>query len=175
MAKPEEKTILVVDDEEDIREFLTTVLEDVGFKVVTAADGIEAMEKVKEKTPDFISLDLVMPRKSGIKFLYELRHNKAWAHIPVVIVTAHARDEMGKDDFANIFSGRSILGPKFSLEKPVNPDSYVRLICENLGVECEAASRGKEEEQMRGELDKLIQDADAEKLSDILKMLKKKK
>lgn len=175
MAKPEEKTILVVDDEEDIREYLSTVLEDVGFMVEMAADGVEAMEKVQAKTPDFISLDLVMPRKSGIKFLYELRHNKAWANIPVAIVTAHAHDEAGKEDFENIFAGKSILGPKFSLEKPVNPDTYVRLICETLGVECEGLPFGEEDEKMRGELGKLIQDADSDKLSEIMNLLKKKK
>ncbi len=92
MTKPEEKTVLVVDDEEDVREFLSTVLEDAGFNVVTAADGVEALERIKEKVPDFISLDLVMPKKSGIKFLYELRHNKEWIKIPVVIVTHEARE-----------------------------------------------------------------------------------
>lgn len=49
---------------------------------------------MKETLPDFISLDLVMPKKSGIKFLYELRHNKEWVNIPVGLVTAHAHDKL---------------------------------------------------------------------------------
>ena len=72
MAKPQDKTILVVDDEPDIVMFLSTALEEAGFNVVTAADGNEALERVKEATPDFISLDLVMPGKSGIRFFHEL-------------------------------------------------------------------------------------------------------
>jgi len=95
MTKPEDKTILVVDDEDDVRNYFAEVLLDAGFNVVTAADGEEALDKIKEQKPDFISLDLVMPKKSGIKFLYELRHNKLWANIPVVIVTAHAHDKLG--------------------------------------------------------------------------------
>jgi DNA-binding response OmpR family regulator len=79
MAKPEDKTILVVDDEEDVREYLSMVLEDVGFRVLTSEDGNKALEQLKKEVPDFISLDLVMPGKSGMKFLVEMRRNKAWA------------------------------------------------------------------------------------------------
>ena len=58
MPQAEEKTILVVDDEPDVRQYLEMVLRDAGFRVVTAGDGEEAMEKIREKKPDFISLDL---------------------------------------------------------------------------------------------------------------------
>ena len=60
-----EKRVLIVDDENDIRRFLTMALEDAGFQVDTASDGFEALEKVKESIPDLISLDLVMPKRSG--------------------------------------------------------------------------------------------------------------
>jgi len=76
VARPEDKTILVVDDEPDTVTFLQTTLQYAGFQVMTASNGEEALERVKEKKPDFISLDLVMPKKSGIRFLYELRKNK---------------------------------------------------------------------------------------------------
>lgn len=128
MSKADEKTILVVDDEPDIRIYLKTLLEDEGFNVMTAADGDEALQRIKEKKPDFISLDLVMPRKSGIKLYYELRRNKEWSKIPVVIVTAHARDEIGKKDLKELFDGKVISGPKVYLEKPVKPQDFVNLI-----------------------------------------------
>jgi CheY-like chemotaxis protein len=69
MARPEDKTVLVVDDEEDVREYFAMALEDAGFNVLRAANGNEALERIREKTPDFISLDLVMPEKSGIRLL----------------------------------------------------------------------------------------------------------
>ena len=65
MGEAAPKTILVVDDEADIRNFLKIALVEAGFKVVTANDGFEALEAVKAQKPDLISLDLVMPKKSG--------------------------------------------------------------------------------------------------------------
>jgi CheY-like chemotaxis protein len=174
MYRPEDKTILVVDDEEDVRDYFADILTDVGFNVITAADGEEALERVRENPPDFISLDLVMPRKSGIKFLYELRHNKEWMHIPVVIVTAHARDSIGRKDFRDIFENKSFRGPKFYLEKPIDEDAYIRMICRNIGIEYEEREQPKVTDRQRNELEDLIKDADPDTISDILKMLKKK-
>ena len=67
MTRPEDKTVLIVDDEPNVRDYLAQILRDAGFGVVTAGDGDEALEIIRENPPDFISLDLVMPRKSGHK------------------------------------------------------------------------------------------------------------
>ena len=67
MVLPVEKTVLVVDDEEGLRLYLQTALEDAGFTVTTAADGLEALERVQAQPPDAISLDLVMPKKIRCK------------------------------------------------------------------------------------------------------------
>jgi CheY-like chemotaxis protein len=135
MARAEDKTVLVVDDEPNVRFYLASLLEDAGFKVQTAADGLEALEMIRKQKPDFISLDLVMPRKSGQKLLYELRQDKELSRIPVLIVTAHAEDELGKGDLADILENRMISGPGTYLEKPVKPLDYVRSIQRALGVE----------------------------------------
>jgi len=174
MPKPTDRTILVVDDEEDVRDYFADILRDAGFKVVTAADGGEALERIKEKPPDFISLDLVMPRKSGIKLLYELRHNKEWVKIPVVIVTAHAHDGEGKKDFQTIFEDKSFLGPNFYLEKPIDEEKYVRMVCENVGVEYDEPEQEEKAHKQRSEIEGLIKDADPDTLSEILKRLKEK-
>jgi DNA-binding response OmpR family regulator len=79
------KTVLVVDDEEDIRRYLSAALEEAGFNVLNAVDGDEGLKAVKANRPDLISLDLVMPKKSGVKFHRELIKNKDWAKIPVTI------------------------------------------------------------------------------------------
>ena len=111
MTLPIEKTVLVIDDEEGVRLYLKTALLDAGFTVETAVDGLDALEKVQADPPDAISLDLVMPKKSGAKFLHELHRNKEWRRIPVVLVTAHAKDDLGREDFEDVMSGRSLIGP----------------------------------------------------------------
>ena len=111
MAGPEDKTVLVVDDEPNVRLYLQAILEDAGFKVVAAADGEEALDIIRQKKPDFISLDLVMPRKSGHKLLYELRKDSVLSKIPVLIVTAHAKDEMGQKDLDDLLENRVMSGP----------------------------------------------------------------
>jgi CheY-like chemotaxis protein len=174
MAKPQDMTVLVVDDEEDVREFLAVVLEDAGFNVVRAADGNEALDSIRKKVPDFISLDLVMPEKSGIKLLYELRHHKEWAGIPFMVVTAHARDDLGKQDLDNILSDKTLSGPKVYLEKPVRPEHYVSIICDQLGVECETTPDVDDADDLRGELQDLLASADPAKLAEALRVLKKK-
>jgi CheY-like chemotaxis protein len=62
------KTVLVVDDEPDIQFYLKTILENAGFDVMVASNGKQALDRVKDRKPDVISLDLVMPKMSGLKF-----------------------------------------------------------------------------------------------------------
>jgi len=121
MAKAAPKTILVVDDEPDIRKFLKVALVEAGFNVITAGDGFEALEMIKRQIPDLISMDLVMPEKSGVAFYRDLIKNKKWSQIPVIIVTGHARDEVGRADLREL----TVSGPGIYLEKPVDPREYV--------------------------------------------------
>jgi CheY-like chemotaxis protein len=175
MAKPEDKTVLVVDDEEDVRDFFSTLLEDAGFNVQTAENGQVALEMIRERPPDFVSLDLVMPEKSGIRLLYELRRHKEWASIPFVIVTAHAHDDLGRDDLQDILADKAISGPKVHLEKPVKPEHYVRLVCEQLGVECETEEDSSEPDSMRDEIQRLLKSADPDQLARAMRLLKERK
>jgi CheY-like chemotaxis protein len=173
MERAEDKTILVVDDEPDVRDYLRMVLEDAGFKVVTASDGVEALELIRKKKPDFISLDLIMPRKSGHKLLYELKKDKELARIPVLIVTAHARDELGRGDLGDILENRVMSGPGIYLEKPVNPLTYVRSIQQVLGIE--PADEMLDRITLKEELQRSLQNADPEALREALRALKKEK
>ena len=171
MEQARDKTILVVDDEPDVREYLKTVLEDAEFKVVTAADGVEALEMIHREKPDFISLDLIMPRKSGHKLLYELKKDKELSRIPVLIVTAHARDELGKDSLEDLLNSRVMSGPGTYLEKPVNPLSYVRSIQRALGIE--ESKEAEDKLNLRDELQQELQGAGADALREALEALKK--
>ncbi len=174
MTCPEEKTILIVDDEPDVVKYFESILEDAGFNVQTASDGFEALEKIKKKKPDFISLDLVMPKKSGIKFYYELRKNKEWSKIPVMIVTAHAQDELGKTDFSDVMEGKVISGPETYLEKPITPEKYIATVNRILGMpKTEIQTEKPSREVLQQEVGDLIKCADQSKLQEALKILKK--
>ena len=116
-----------------------------------------------------------MPRKSGIKFYYELRRNKEWSKIPVVIVTGHAQDELGKKDLNELFEGKTVSGPKVYLEKPVKPVDFVNMIKKELDIPIEEVVQEHEEKEVRKELDDLLKNADPETLKKTLEILKKKK
>lgn len=172
MTRPEEKTILIVDDEPDVVAYFSGILERAGFNVVTASDGHEALEAVQRQPPDLISLDLVMPKKSGIKFLYELRKNREWSKIPVMIVTAHAKDDLGKTDFDELVSGRTMSGPLTYLEKPVRPDGMLRNVMRALGMApSEVETPAHDDANLRRDLASRIQDMDTETLKRIINTL----
>jgi CheY-like chemotaxis protein len=173
MTRPEDKTVLVVDDEPNVRDYLKMILLDAGFKVVTAGDGEEALEKIRESPPDFISLDLIMPRKSGPKLLFELKRDRKLSRIPVLIVTAHAHDEMGRQDLEEILDSAVMSGPGTYLEKPVHPDSYVRAICRAVGVE--PSPEGTPRTDLKNELEHSIQGASPEALREALAALRRAK
>lgn len=172
MVKPEDKTILVVDDEPDVLTYLSMVLEDAGFNVMKATNGNEALLKVKEKKPDFISLDLVMPHKSGIRFYHELRKNKEWSEIPVIIVTAHAKDDLGRGDLEEILSGKTFSGPQVYLEKPVKPADFIRMVKREVGIPVEEPQTNSKQD-LRRELDSLMDKADKTALEKLIRELKK--
>ena len=160
-ADPADKLILVVDDEPDVCRYHAAILEDAGFTVETASNGVEALEKVKARVPDLISLDLVMPEKSGLRFLYDLRREQKWSTVPVIIVTAHAHDDLGRKDMEELRSGDVITGPQVCLDKPVQPENYVSAVLERLGMATEALRpRMPEPLSLRREITELIEEAD---------------
>jgi CheY-like chemotaxis protein len=167
MDEEKRKRVLVVDDEADVRDYLQAALEDAGFLVETAGDGLEALDSIKRQAPDLISLDLVMPRHSGAKLYHDLQKDKSLARIPVLIITGHARDELGRADFAEM----TMSGPGIYLEKPVRPASYVAAVRKLLGIEATATP---EPDELRRELTQALSDADQQTLLRALDALKKK-
>ena len=173
MARAEDKTILVVDDEPDVRGYLKMILEDAGFRVVTAKDGEEALERIRARPPDFISLDLVMPRKSGQKLLFELKRDRDLGRIPVLIVTAHARDDLGRRDLEDVLGSAVMSGPGTYLEKPVNPDSYLRAVSRAVGVEPPAPDTPRA--ALKAELEHSLAGASPDALREALAVLRRAK
>jgi len=117
------KRILIVDDEEDIRVYLSTLLEDQGFATIQARDGEEAMQQLLAEPPDLITLDISMPEKSGIRFFREIKTDDRWKKIPIIIVTGVS------EDFKNFISSRhQIPAPEGFVSKPVSPEEILNLV-----------------------------------------------
>jgi CheY-like chemotaxis protein len=89
-----DKLVLVVDDDPDIRSTIREILEQEGYRVMDAANGLEALGRLRaESAPDLILLDLSMPVMSGTEFRSEQRKDPKLASIPVVVVTAVGNPE----------------------------------------------------------------------------------
>ena len=112
------RRILVVDDEEDARTYISTVLEDAGADVIVAADGDEAMELARKEKPDAITLDISMPGKSGVEVFGELRNDPDIAEIAVCVVTGHP-------EFRQVIYDRAVPPPDGYLNKPVKEEKLV--------------------------------------------------
>jgi two-component system cell cycle response regulator len=105
-ARAAESTVLVVDDNDQNLELLVAYLDTLGCRVCTAADGIEALDKVRDEQPDLILLDIMMPRMSGFEVCQKLKSNPNTRDIPIIMVTAlneladiERGVESGTDDF----------------------------------------------------------------------------
>ena len=162
------KTVLIVEDNELNMKLFHDLLEAHGYQTIGTRNGIEALDLARKHRPDLISLDLVMPGKSGVMFHRELMKNKEWAKIPVLIVTGHARDDIGRADLKELtMSGRGIY-----LEKPVKPDNYIAAIKKILGLDISDRERETAEMvEIQNELKNLIDRADPETLKRIGRIL----
>lgn len=121
------KKILAVDDEKHIVRLIQVNLERAGYEVVTAGDGVEALEKVATDIPDLIVLDWMMPQLNGMETLKRLKANEATEQIPVIMLTAKSQD-------ADVFKGWQS-GVDCYLTKPFNPMellTFVKRIFEDL-------------------------------------------
>ena len=106
--------VLIVDDDPDIRMMLRFALEDAGFEVRTASDGVEALAALRERTPDCMVLDLMMPNLDGFGLLRVMRETGLESATRTVILTC-------KVDEADVVTGLE-LGAHEYLSKPFEPD-----------------------------------------------------
>ena len=82
------KYVLIVDDDPDLVETVCMMLENKGYEVGKAYDGVEGKEAIKERRPDLLVLDVMMPRKDGYKLCAELKADSATRDIPIILLTA---------------------------------------------------------------------------------------
>ena len=115
------KTILVVDDDQSLRELLRLHLSSAGYEVITAADGIEAGYAVLRHSPDLIITDVQMPHMDGFQFVELLRADSTIPRIPVIFLTSVDEFDRGKQ-----------LGAVGYVNKPVRSDKLLAVVAEHL-------------------------------------------
>ena len=129
---PQEKKILVIDDDPDIREVLTLVLEAEGYRVTTANYGADGLEKIKQGKPDLVILDLIMPGMGGFAVYKKLKDpaHPEWHDIKILILTS-LREETSRAQFEKE-TGMQMSVDDY-IEKPISPPVIVERIGKLLG------------------------------------------
>ena len=130
IIKKENRKILVVDDETDMRIYLSTVVETMGFEPIVAGDGREALKKARAFPPAMVILDVMMPNiEDGLRTYQQFREDEGLGHTPIIMLSAIAR----KTFFHSIrllkpLSGKQLPEPEAYMEKPPDAAELNRLI-----------------------------------------------
>lgn len=130
----ENKKVLVVDDEADMRIFVSTVVETSGFEPVTAENGTQALAYARSDTPVLVILDVMMPKiEDGIQTYMEFRTDEKLNQIPIIMLSAVAKKTFFHTiRMLNPHRGRTAPEPEAYMEKPPDADELIRLIDELL-------------------------------------------
>ena len=129
-----EKKILIVEDEDDVVEFVSSVLKENGFLPVIARNGEEALEIIKQERPDLVIMDILMPKQSGIKMYRKLKTTEALRQIPVVIYSGIARRTYLRTQAAREeMEGQTVPEPEAYVEKPAKPEHLAEIVKKILG------------------------------------------
>ncbi len=117
------KKVLIIDDDVDVRTFVSSVVEDIGYKPELAKDGEEGIGKVKKEKPDLVILDILMPKESGIKMYRALKTDSQFSDIPVIVHSGIAKRTFLRSQKAlDEFGDQPVPEPEAYLEKPIEPE-----------------------------------------------------
>jgi DNA-binding response OmpR family regulator len=126
------RKVLIVDDEEVIRKFLRIHLDKLGYEVMEAADGEQAIEQLGKDDFDLLICDILMPKKDGWEVIKEAKSNPKTKNLPVIVLTAKNEDSdmfKGYDLGANYYmtkpftKAQLLYGLKLMLEEPLSSSS----------------------------------------------------
>jgi CheY-like chemotaxis protein len=146
------KQVLVVDDDPNTVKYVTVMLSENGYDAVSALNGAEGMEKVKQSKPDLIVLDVMMPKKSGLVMFKQLKKDPDLKDIPILMVTGvsaiiedledHKEETFEKpyDSLREalkkaIHSMREdgLVKPEMFVDKPIDPESFIAKVQSLIG------------------------------------------
>ena len=114
------KKVLIIDDEKDMRVYLGTLFRKAGYEIESAPNGEEGFSLAKSFGPDLITLDVMMPKKSGLKAYNDLRTSSETKAIPIIVLTGLTKQE----DFFGDNLGE-IPRPEAIVEKPIDRDRFL--------------------------------------------------
>jgi DNA-binding response OmpR family regulator len=126
----DKELILVVDDDPDLVDMVSTKLEANDYRIAKAYDGVQAWEKIKQEKPALVILDVMMPNKDGYVTCDEIKKDANYKDIAVVLLTSVV-DNLPTSTYTH-HSGRTTLADDF-IPKPIDLDKLVGIVQENLG------------------------------------------
>jgi CheY-like chemotaxis protein len=129
------ESILIIDDEPQIRSMIRLVLERAGYSVAEAADGVEGIRRFRENPVNLIITDLIMPNKDGIGMIIELK--KEFPDIKIIAMSGG-----GLNRPEGYLRGAQKLGAACTLPKPINRQELLRVVKDTLGSKPDASSNG---------------------------------
>ena len=117
------KRIMIIDDEKDVRLYLKTLFERNGYETETALDGDEGYPKTEAYKPDLITLDILMPKQSGIRLYTKLKEDEALKEVPVVVLTGLTQyQQFYQQDFPEDEL------PDAFVEKPIQQEELLKIV-----------------------------------------------
>jgi len=122
------KTVLIVEDELDMRIFISTLLETSGYRPIMTRDGREGMVKAREISPDLIILDVMMPGEGGVQMYRQLKTDDSLMNIPVILLSGVAKNTF--THYLKMLNTRMdciIPEPSAYLEKPPEAEALIKL------------------------------------------------
>jgi CheY-like chemotaxis protein len=128
------KTVLIVEDELDMRIFLSTLLETSGYEPIMTRDGTEGLLKAKDACPDLIILDVMMPGEGGVQMYRQLKTDTNLCNIPVIMLSAVTRKTFAH--YLNMVNARlkdTIPDPDAYIEKPPEAEELLRMTTSLIG------------------------------------------
>lgn len=136
--------ILIIDDDPDILTYVSEILQDNAYETSTAGDGAAGLASVREARPDLIILDLMMPRKSGIRFLNEIRQDATLRDIPIMVLSGatgvtgvdmrqYLQEQPFKERKEKVLGVVPDITPDAYLDKPVDPAVLLGTVRKLLG------------------------------------------
>ncbi len=129
------KKVLIVDDEQSIVIYLTTVLEDSGYATCSALDGEEGLGVARRERPDLVCLDVMMPKRSGVSLYEQIKRDPDLGPVPVMFISAYnqIRDLRNPVAFRKMIPDTAIPQPELCMEKPIKVPEFLAAVSKLTG------------------------------------------